>query len=191
MRSATLPLGSRLPYSGFCRKKHYQNRRQQAHTIDVQVICATNKNLWEEVEISNFRADLYYRLNVISIQIPPLRSRIKDIPCYLITSWMLSAQKPAASSSMTGESLMKPLQRYHWPGNVRGLQNVVERMVNISGGSYLNVEAFAPEIRKMNITGNAFSRPAKTETIFEARQQSKKLRAEREKQNIHSLAGQI
>ena len=155
--------------------------------IDVRVICATNKNLWEEVEIGNFRADLYYRLNVISIQIPPLRSRIKDIP--LLFDYFLDA-----ISSKTGrqfiydrESLMKPLQRYHWPGNVRELQNVVERMVNISGGSYLNVEHLPPEIRKMNVTGNAFSRPAKTETIFEARQQSKKLRAEQEKQNIIAL----
>ena len=126
--------------------------------IDVRVICATNKNLWEEVEIGNFRADLYYRLNVISIQIPPLRSRIKDIP--LLFDYFLDA-----ISSKTGrqfiydrESLMKPLQRYHWPGNVRELQNVVERMVNISGGSYLNVEHLPPD-KKMNVTGNAFSRP--------------------------------
>ncbi len=154
--------------------------------IDVRVICATNKNLWEEVEIGSFRADLYYRLNVILIQIPPLRSRCRDIP--LLFAYFLDkmSSKTGRNYYYDEESLMKPLQKYSWPGNIRELQNVVERMVNIAGSSDLRIEHLPPEIKKAGTIASLGGAPRVT-SIYEARQTSKKIRAEREKHKIVDL----
>ncbi|MGI6435959.1 MAG: sigma 54-interacting transcriptional regulator [Syntrophomonadaceae bacterium] len=155
--------------------------------IDVRVICATNKNLWEEVEIGSFRADLYYRLNVISIQIPPLRSRAKDIP--LLFAYFLEKirAKTGRNYYYDEEALMKPLQKYSWPGNIRELQNVVERMINIAGGADLSIEHLPPEIKKMEAMSTLTGGAKRATSIFEARQHSKKIRAEQEKLKIVAL----
>ena len=95
--------------------------------VDVRVIAATNRDLASEIENSNFRQDLYYRLNVISIQMPPLRSIKEDIP-FLINHFQMvygdQAQKERLK--ITSEA-MDLLMNYHWPGNVRELENVIER----------------------------------------------------------------
>lgn len=96
--------------------------------IDIRIVCATNRNLKKEVDESRFRSDLYYRLNIINIKIPPLRHRREDI--FLLLGYFIkrfgsdSFSKKAAFSD---EQLIR-LYNYDWPGNVRELQNVVERM---------------------------------------------------------------
>ncbi len=96
---------------------------------DVRIIAATNKNLEEEVEQGRFREDLYYRLNVIPIHIPPLRDRAEDIP--LLVKHFLSkyANGKNARNVQFSKKAMGALMRYRWPGNVRELENLVERMV--------------------------------------------------------------
>ena len=97
--------------------------------VNVRVIAATNRKLAQEVEARRFRQDLYYRLNVFPIEVPPLRNRKEDIPL-LATTFMAHARKKL---NCTGRELLQSevlkLQAYHWPGNVRELQNVIERAV--------------------------------------------------------------
>jgi len=97
--------------------------------VDVRVIAATNKNLEEEIERGNFREDLFYRLNVIPIYVPPLRERREDIP--LLSDYFLKqfttayGRKP---KELTPDAY-RLLESYHWPGNVRELKNLMERIV--------------------------------------------------------------
>jgi two-component system nitrogen regulation response regulator NtrX len=97
-------------------------------TVDVRVLAASNKDLEEEIEKGTFRDDLYYRLNVIPIEVPPLRNRTDDIPL-LVETFLKGFHKEGCGDlrTMTPEAI-KHLQEYPWPGNVRELKNLVERM---------------------------------------------------------------
>lgn len=96
--------------------------------IDVRVICATNKDLYKEMEKGNFRQDLYYRLNVICLKIPALRDRPEDIP--LLTEYFADEKQMNQGSKVRfRESILKELETYTWPGNVRELQNLVMRSI--------------------------------------------------------------
>lgn len=105
--------------------------------VDVRVIAATNQNLHELVKQRNFREDLYYRLNVVPINIPPLRNRVEDIP-YLINHFLeqFSGQAPY---KISGE-VISALKNYEWPGNVRELENVIERMVTLASHNEITTE---------------------------------------------------
>jgi len=97
-------------------------------TIDVRVICATNKDLYKEMEKGSFRQDLYYRLNVICLKIPALRDRTEDIS--LLAEYFANEKKMKDSSKKRfRESILKDLETYSWPGNVRELQNLVMRSI--------------------------------------------------------------
>lgn len=112
--------------------------------VDVRIIAATNRNIEEEVENGKFREDLYYRLNVFPLVIPPLRERIEDIP--LLAGHFL--RKYTAAFGKTIESISKSstdaLSTYSWPGNVRELENVVERAVITSTGRKLDLRDSIP-----------------------------------------------
>ena len=99
--------------------------------IDVRIITATNKDLWTEIEKGNFRDDLYYRLNVVSINVPPLRERHQDIP--LIAEFFRRKFSSELRKNTGGysEETMKLLKNHTWPGNIRELKNLVERAVLI------------------------------------------------------------
>jgi DNA-binding NtrC family response regulator len=107
--------------------------------IDVRVICATNKNLRREVDEERFREDLYYRLSVVKVSLPPLRDRTEDIP--LITERILTVghfnKKQDGSLIVTKveDDALKSLSRYQWPGNVRELSNLIQRAVSFADGS--------------------------------------------------------
>jgi DNA-binding NtrC family response regulator len=101
----------------------------RASRVDVRVICATNRNLFDRVKDGEFREDLYYRLNVIRIDIPPLRDRAEDIP-HLVEFLLGSlAQSHRVPKPQLHDDTMARLVEYQWPGNVRELRNVVERIV--------------------------------------------------------------
>lgn len=157
--------------------------------VEVRVICATNKNLWQEVEAGNFRADLYYRLNVININIPPLRQRQEDI--MLLFDYFLSKFQLGQNSLLDKEERKKIedyLQRYTWPGNIRELQNVVERMVHLAGESWLGFKHLPPEIRRMpNNTGLVEAVGNTSMSLYEARNQGKKLMQEQEQATLIKL----
>ena len=101
---------------------------------DVRIIAATNRNLEEEVKQGRFRADLWYRLNVFPITMPPLRDRIDDIPLLVDYYVKKISRRMGKSIKVIPTTVMNALQNYHWPGNVRELENVLERaVINTSG----------------------------------------------------------
>jgi transcriptional regulator with GAF, ATPase, and Fis domain len=102
---------------------------------DFRLIAATNRDLTAEIRKGRFRADLYYRLNVFPIFVPPLRDRKEDIPLLAYHFLHLNAAKLGKNTATIPESEMQKLLRYDWPGNVRELQNVIERGVILSAGS--------------------------------------------------------
>ena len=107
--------------------------------VDVRIIAATNRNLAEEIRNGNFREDLFYRLNVFPITIPPLRERKEDIPL-LVNHFVAKFNKKNSKQIETvSKDTLKTLQDYHWPGNVRELESLIERAVIISQGTVLQV----------------------------------------------------
>ncbi|TET46699.1 tetratricopeptide repeat protein [candidate division TA06 bacterium] len=112
--------------------------------VDVRVICATNRRLPEEVNKGRFREDLFYRLNVISISIPPLRERKKDIP--LLTEHFLKVYRDRTGKRLEGISkeAMSCLLDYDWPGNVRELENCIERAVVMTKSDRIDTEDLYP-----------------------------------------------
>ena len=116
--------------------------------VDVRIIAATNKDLKRLVEEGRFREDLYYRLNVIPIKIPPLRERKQDIPLlvkYFLQKYSLETGRRGMTIS---DSALDKLKTYSWPGNIRELQNVIERAVILSPGREITEDQLPPEIVK-------------------------------------------
>ncbi len=95
--------------------------------VNVRVICASNRDLKVLMEKGAFRADLYYRLNVISMEVPPLRDRLADIPC--LVKFFMEEFKKEGSRRRFSQSALKALMSYNWPGNVRELMNVLQRLM--------------------------------------------------------------
>ncbi len=109
-------------------------------TIDVRVIAATNKNLRREIKQNRFREDLYYRLNVVPIWVPPLRNRREDIPVLVKTFIEESAARNGGKAKSITMDALELLKNYKWPGNVRELKNLIERLTIMVQSDPLNVE---------------------------------------------------
>jgi len=115
--------------------------------VDARIIAATNRNLEEEVRMGNFREDLWYRLNIFPITMPPLRDRIEDIPL-LVEFYVKNISKRLGKTiEVIPVKVMDAMQNYHWPGNIRELENVLERAVISSSGPKLRL---VDELRKPN-----------------------------------------
>ncbi|MDD2331942.1 MAG: sigma 54-interacting transcriptional regulator, partial [Candidatus Cloacimonetes bacterium] len=115
--------------------------------VNVRVVCATNVSLLERVKSGHFRLDLYYRLNVIKIEVPPLKNRPGDIP--LLAIHFLDKYNKRISKNVAGisEEAMRLLERYDWPGNVRQLENEIERAVTlVEDKSFINPTDFSEEV---------------------------------------------
>jgi two-component system, NtrC family, response regulator AtoC len=128
--------------------------------VDVRVIAATNRNLEEEVGKSHFRSDLFYRLNVLPIVMPPLRSHAEDIPLlieYFIDSFNTEFRKKVLGATAPAYTA---LQQYGWPGNVRELRNVIERAMLLSDHDRLDAKDFAALSRGV-AAGDEFELPPK------------------------------
>jgi two-component system nitrogen regulation response regulator NtrX len=97
-------------------------------SVDVRVIAASNKNLEEEIGKGTFREDIYYRLNVIPIEVPPLRDRIEDIPQLIETFFDECAKQSLSTKKKISQKAIEHLSNYSWPGNVRELKNLIERL---------------------------------------------------------------
>jgi transcriptional regulator with GAF, ATPase, and Fis domain len=109
--------------------------------VDVRVVAATNRDLAREVREGRFRADLYYRLNVFPITLPPLRERAEDVP---VLVWHFINERQGAlgrSIKRVPDRVMRALESYAWPGNVRELENVIERALIVSTGVSLVIDA--------------------------------------------------
>ena len=115
--------------------------------VDCRIVAATNRDLLDEIDAGRFREDLYYRLNVIPINLPPLRERQEDIPelvRFFARNYAASAGRPVPSIS---PATMDELKLYPWPGNVRELQNYVERAIVLATRDTLDLELFPPHVR--------------------------------------------
>ena len=115
--------------------------------VDVRLVAASNRDLSKAVADGVLREDLYYRLNVIPIHMPPLRDRLEDIPL-LVSHFVARVTKDVGKSvrGISPESLAI-LERYHWPGNIRELENVVERAIVLGSGDFLSPESLPPQLR--------------------------------------------
>src|SRR6202044_2508980 len=120
----------------------------QEKRVNVRIVAATNRNVEKEVKEGRFREDLYYRLSVFPIRVPPLRERREDIPLLaesFLKRYSTEVRKPAAGYS---QQTMELLQAYDWPGNVRELQNEVQRLViQIDPGGFITPDLLSPRIR--------------------------------------------
>ena len=107
--------------------------------VNVRIIAATNRNLEEEIRHGRFREDLFYRLNVFPITVPPLRKRKEDIP--LLVNYFVAkfCKKTGRMIETVSKDVLNNLQNYHWPGNVRELESVIERAVITSPGTALHL----------------------------------------------------
>lgn len=118
----------------------------QSHPIDVRIICATNRDLRQMVADEDFRMDLYYRLNVVTLHVPPLRQRPEDIlpmAIYFLENLSRFYNEPMKILSPQAERICL---EYPWPGNVRQVANAMERAYVLTQGSYIETEALPPEI---------------------------------------------
>lgn len=122
----------------------------QTIKVDTRVIAATNKNLEEEIQAGRFREDLYYRLNVVTVDIPPLRQRREDIP--LLADFFLKqyAQKNRRLIKGFTPRATDLLMRYEWPGNVRELENIIERAVIMSRGEMITPLEFPNDLQNLD-----------------------------------------
>jgi DNA-binding NtrC family response regulator len=120
----------------------------KTHKVDVRLVLATNRDLESMVRRGEFREDLYYRINVISVTQPPLRERIGDIP--LLLEHYLAHFREQTGKKITGfdEQALQALQRYSWPGNVRELVNLVERSIVLSKGTVVSLPELPDAVRR-------------------------------------------
>jgi transcriptional regulator with PAS, ATPase and Fis domain len=123
------------------------------HPVDVRVICATNHNLEQMVREGSFREDLYFRISVVKIQMPPLRERSEDVP--LLAEFFLRMFAKVHKKQMRNMTpgFLGALTRHPWPGNVRELQNVIERsLVLANGHDRLGIDDLPPELQGLSIS---------------------------------------
>jgi len=102
---------------------------QEDKKVEVRVVCATNRQLEQEIATGNFRQDLFYRINVVNLQMPPLRDRASDIPDLIAYFLEFYNRKYNCRAKTLSNELMGMLQKYHWPGNIRELENLIKRYV--------------------------------------------------------------
>jgi formate hydrogenlyase transcriptional activator len=110
----------------------------RTHQVDVRLVAATNRNLAEMVKRNEFRSDLYYRLNVFPLPLPPLRTRREDIPALVKHFVDIYARRMGKQIEQIPPETMSALTSYQWPGNIRELQNFIERSVILTSGSVLH-----------------------------------------------------
>jgi DNA-binding NtrC family response regulator len=121
--------------------------------VDVRIIAATNRDLEEELRKGTFRTDLYYRLNVIQLRLPPLRERREDIDLLARHFLERLAEREGADGRELTDDAMEALRRYDWPGNVRELENALERAAVVAGSGRLGPDSLPervverPEVR--------------------------------------------
>ncbi|MEM9694273.1 MAG: sigma-54 dependent transcriptional regulator, partial [Myxococcota bacterium] len=126
----------------------YEPLGGDTETADVRVVAATNKNLQREVEAGNFREDLYYRLNVISLTSPALRHRREDVPLLVDHFLGVYCAKNRRARLDAPREVLQRLADYHWPGNVRELENAIERAVVLCRGEALTLEDLPDPVRE-------------------------------------------
>lgn len=136
--------------------------------LNANIICSTNKNLQKEISQGFFRPDFYYRINVVPIHLPPLRERKEDLPVLLEEFIQLYNRKFNKKVTGISDDAMKVLQSYEWPGNIRELKNVVERVMIFQEGEQITVKDIPEEILRPENRESIFTRLdiVEEETIY-------------------------
>ncbi len=132
----------------------YRIGSERGIELDVRIISATNRNLQEEVLHGTFRADLYYRLNVVALELPPLRDHLEDIPLLVQRFAHQFAIQYNRVIPQFDADVILALVRYSWPGNVRQLKNVVERLVILAEDDRIHVQHLPMELQSLQVTNN-------------------------------------
>ena len=146
----------------------------QTIKVDVRIIAATNRNLEEEVRKGRFREDLLYRLNIFPITMPPLRDRLEDIPLLVDFYVMKITKRLGKAIEIIPAALINALQDYHWPGNIRELENVLERaVINSSGPKLRLVDELKGPITKDVGTGQRTLQSVEREYIVQVLEQTR------------------
>jgi nitrogen regulation protein NR(I) len=114
--------------------------------VDVRLVAATNRDLEQEIANGTFREDLYYRLNVVPIRLPPLRERIEDIPPLAHFFLQKYSERLARETTTLSPQAMEALQAYRWPGNIRELENVIERTLLFADGEAITLADLPPQL---------------------------------------------
>jgi len=155
----------------------------EAIPVNVRIVCASNKNLFEEMQKGHFRRDLYYRLNVFSLTPVPLRERRQDI-ALLFDHFIKELSRGRIISYDPG--IISYLEKYDWPGNIRELQNVVERMVYMAGDLPLSREHLPPEINNIHCQNPVLDKPSLDAQLdhLQSKSKNKELLAELEREEI-------
>ena len=117
-------------------------------TCDVRVIAASNRDLPALIAEGGFREDLYYRLNVVPVELPPLRERMEDVPLLAAAFLEQASTRHEIEMSPLPPAVLRPLMEHGWPGNVRELANVVERLVLLADDGQVSIDDLPPEIRQ-------------------------------------------
>jgi DNA-binding NtrC family response regulator len=141
----------------------------QSLKTDVRIITATNKDLWHAVQRKEFREDLFYRLNVVRLNLPPLRERAADVPllvAYFINKYRL--RQPTGPTQIADDA-MAAIQRHPWPGNVRELQNCVQRAMVLSSGNTITLANLPEEITRAQKTPAAALAPSSPDPTVAAK----------------------
>ncbi|MGH7711245.1 MAG: sigma-54 interaction domain-containing protein, partial [Gemmatimonadaceae bacterium] len=133
--------------------------------IDTRLIAATNRDLEEEIRRGNFRRDLFYRLNVIAIHLPPLRERAEDIPLLVDTFLARLAEHRGEAPKTLSESALELIQQYNWPGNVRELENALERAVILSDSDVIPPSALPERVTSRTAERLIQDRPTPNPTL--------------------------
>jgi DNA-binding NtrC family response regulator len=118
------------------------------HEVDIRLIATSNRSLAEMVKVGEFRADLYYRLNVVPITLPPLRERPGDIPMLIAVFLDRFSRQVGVEAKGFASEALRQMEVYPWPGNVRELRNIVERLAVLYGGTRIEVGHLPAEIRE-------------------------------------------
>jgi DNA-binding NtrC family response regulator len=138
----------------------------KTQTVDIRLIAASNRNLELEVDEGRFRPDLFFRLNVVPLQLPPLRERREDLPILAAHFAGRAADKHGRPTPALEPALLEALQEYDWPGNVRELENLMERLVVLTTDTKLGLE-FLPE-KMLHIRPVAMPAADNGESAYEA-----------------------
>ena len=148
---------------------------QRAVKVDVRVLSATSRNLQDEISAGRFREDLFYRLNVVPVRLPPLRERREDIP-ELVSHFLARFAAERRMQSLTiSEEAMAALQAHEWPGNVRQLRNIIERTIILAPGdrvSCIEVDLLPPEVldNQASVSGSSATMAIMGSPLREARE---------------------
>ncbi len=158
-----IPMGTQVKLLRFLQERTFERvGGNETLKVDVRVLAATNRDLKAEIERGHFREDLYYRLNVIAIELPPLRDRKGDVPA--LASFFLrryAEENGRTIEGFSGDSLAL-LTAYAWPGNVRELENVIERAVVLSDGTQIEAKHLPPSLAPQGDRGGPPPIPGST-----------------------------